>query len=117
MGSLSCRMLPHELAHGRGIRQAPARAQKPQACSCSCLCSQLLPRPPATHMLVNHSSDTFSLLGFLSESAKSKSNQQHYWQEARGLPGKLCKALPEQRHPQAGKSPGRDTLEGRQAMV
>lgn len=74
MGSLSRRLLPH----GRGIWQAPGSG--PKATSLFLFASPVTaaPRPLAPHMLVNDSSDTFSLLGFLSESAKSKSKQQHY---------------------------------------
>lgn len=80
-------MLPYELEPGRGIRPAPS--QKPPAHSCLCL--QLLPRPLATHTLVNHSSGTFSLLGFLSESTKSKPQPAARLQGDKGLPNKPCR--------------------------
>lgn len=96
---------PTSFCHGRGIWQAPARAQKPQAHSCLCLRSRLLPCPLATRALVNHSSDTFSSPGFLSAGAKSKSGQQQDWKEATGLPSKLRRsnAVPRgQGNPRAG---------------
>lgn len=79
-------MLPYELEPGRGIRPAPS--QKPPAHSCLCL--QLLPHPLATHTLVNHSSGTFTLLGFLSESTKSKPQPAARLQGDKGLPNKPC---------------------------
>lgn len=90
-------MLPYELEPGRGIWPAPS--QKPPARSCLCL--QLLPRPLATHTLVNHSSGTFSSLGFLSESTKSKSQPAAQLQGDKGLPTSLAATVP-----------GRDALQG-----